>query len=35
MQEAADEEGARKPGVEGGGRSAQKDHTIGDTGQDN
>ncbi len=35
MQEAADEKGVRKPGAEGDRRSAQKDHTIGDTGQDN
>ena len=34
-QEAADEEGSRNPGAEGGGRSAQKDHATGDTGQDN
>ena len=33
--EAGCEIGVRKPGAEGGGRSATKDHTIGDTGQDN
>ena len=33
-QEAGGEGGVVKPGTEGGGRS-QKDHTTGDTGQDN
>jgi gas vesicle protein len=33
-REAGGEVGVPKPGTEGGGRS-QKDHTIGDTGQDN
>ena len=34
-RETADEAGIAKPSAEGGGRSAPKDHTIGDTGQDN
>jgi gas vesicle protein len=33
--EAGAEEGVGKPGAESSGRSALKDHTIGDTGQDN
>ncbi len=35
MRETAGESGVPELGLEGGGRSAQKDHTIGDTGQDN
>lgn len=35
MPEATNEEGVHMPTAEGGTHSAQKDHTIGDTGQDN
>jgi gas vesicle protein len=35
MQSASDEEGIRMPGEECSTRSGSKNHTIGDTGQDN